>query len=232
MMLSYWRTHTLVIAARNAARATGLTRPLARLLNGPGYEARYDAALRSQIRPGDVVWDVGANVGVYTQIFADAVGAHGRVIAFEPSVLNFEQLRLAAGTRHNCTLRNFGLGAQNETLRFKQGPDRLGATSRIRDSEEGDEKIAIRSAASLLAEGEPSPNVVKIDVEGHEFEVLQGFHNLLNHQSLRTIGLEVHFGLLAESGRKHVPRAIEALLTRSGFHLRWTDSSHLLATRP
>jgi hypothetical protein len=50
----------------------------------------------------------------------------------------------------------------------------------------GDE--ALRSA--------PVPNAIKIDVEGHEFAVLQGLRQTLSNAACRRIGLEVHPGLL------------------------------------
>ena len=58
---------------------------LDRVTGNQTYEARFMRALNARVRPGDVVWDIGANVGMYTQQFAHAVGRSGRVIAFEPA---------------------------------------------------------------------------------------------------------------------------------------------------
>jgi FkbM family methyltransferase len=53
-------------------------------LFGEHYEPKMIAALTRLVRPGDVVADVGANVGYYTLLLAQLVGPHGRVVAFEP----------------------------------------------------------------------------------------------------------------------------------------------------
>ncbi len=62
----------------------GVLRPLVRvyrrLLSKP-YEERFHQSLLNAIRQGDVVWDIGANVGVYTVLFADRVGPSGTVVA-------------------------------------------------------------------------------------------------------------------------------------------------------
>ena len=92
--------------------------------------------------------------------------------------------------------------------------------------------VQMQAAASIVhAEPNLFPNVVKIDVEGHEGAVLDGFVALLPDRRLRCIGIEMHFGILAARGENDRPKRIEQLLIRNGFKLRWTDPSHLLATR-
>lgn len=227
-----WRTSPLMMTARRLARATGITKPLAWLLNGGGYEARYDAGFAAGLRPGDVVWDVGANVGHYTRSFAERVGPAGTVVAFEPSPTNFARLRAATAACPNVALKNVGLGSRDGRLHFEQGADDLGATSRVTGESSGGLVVDIRSAASLLAAHEaPPPNAVKIDVEGHEYEVLAGMGELLADPTLRLVGIEVHFGILQERGAGDVPSRLESLLRDNGFVVRWPDVSHVLALR-
>jgi predicted methyltransferase len=73
-----------VIKARSLARKTGVIGLINRLRPSGSYEERVHKALAAAVRPGDLVWDVGANVGVYTEQFCDWVGADGLVVAFEP----------------------------------------------------------------------------------------------------------------------------------------------------
>lgn len=83
------------------------------------YETTVVEALLRSVKPGDVIWDIGANVGLYTLMLAKAVGPAGHVYAFEPApdsaesireharmngVQNFEVLQLALG-RTAGTLR-------------------------------------------------------------------------------------------------------------------------------
>ncbi len=228
-----WRTHRLVVMLRSFGRALGLNRWIAAWLSaGEGYEACYDSSFSGGLRPGDSVWDVGANVGYYTRLFARRVREQGHVFAFEPSPTNFQRLATACTELRNVTLLPCGLGREDGKLRFQQGADALGATSRITESASDGINVDIRSGASLLASGEVTlPNAIKIDVEGFELEVLEGMADSLRQPPLRMIGVEVHFGILQQRGMALVPQQIESLLQRSGFVVSWPDGSHILAVR-
>jgi FkbM family methyltransferase len=227
-----WRTNTVVVIARNAGRALGVNRRIARLLNGSGYETRYDNALSATVRAGDTVWDVGANVGYYTRVYAAKVGANGRVFSFEPSPVNFPRLVKATAEMTNVTPLQLGLGDRDAELSFSQGADDLGATSRIVEAGAGELVVQVRTGAGLIeARTVPQPNAIKIDVEGFELEVLQGLSAHLSDQALRAIGIEVHFGILKARGIPGAPARIEQVLERAGFDVSWPDSSHILALR-
>ena len=92
--------------------------------------------------------------------------------------------------------------------------------------------VPLRSAKSICDERpEWFPNVVKVDVEGHEGDVFDGFGDLLGDKRLRAMGVEVHFGVLHSRGEDKTPARIERLLKNAGFILRWTDPSHFVAVR-
>jgi len=227
-----WRTNPLVLTARSLGRALGVNKRLARFLHGSGYEMRYDEAFAAELRQGDCVWDVGANVGHYTRLFADRVGNSGTVFAFEPSPVNILRLREACVGLRNAKLLQLGLGRENSQMSFQQGPDDLGATSRVVEAGHGSSTVEIRTAESLVRDGYASlPNAVKIDVEGFEEDVLEGFGKYLSTSSLRVLGIEVHFGILKERGVGDAPRRIESLLQRQGFTISWPDASHIIAVR-
>src|SRR5205814_346310 len=129
-----------------------------------------------------------------------------------PSPTNFGRLATACSSLSNVKLLQCGLGRENSTMQFQQGADELGATSRIVAAASGID-IEVRSAASLIAaQTVRRPNAVKIDVEGFELDVLEGFGGHLGSPDLRTVGIEVHFGILNERGMSDAPRQIEALL--------------------
>lgn len=226
-----WRTNGLVLVARSLGRALGVNRRLARVLHGSGYETQYDQAFAAQLRRGDCVWDVGANVGHYTRLFSERVGSAGAVFAFEPSSVNFLRLCEACADLDQAKLLPFGLGREDARLTFEQGADDLGATSRVIEAG-GGVTVDIRSGASLIRAGDAAPpDAIKIDVEGFESEVLEGLGEYLGRPSLRTVGVEVHFGILKARGLADAPRRIENLLQEHGFTVRWPDSSHILAVR-
>lgn len=229
-----WRTNRIIVAARNVGRALGLNKAISSYLLGSGYEVKYETSLAGTLLLGDCVWDVGANVGYYTRLFSKGVGDKGSVWAFEPSTKNFARLSTACADLANVSLLQAGLGLIDENLYFEQGADDLGATSRVVDSIAPlATVIDVRSGASLIEIGHAlPPNVIKIDVEGFEYEVLQGMGRHLSAMSLRSLGIEVHFGILKLRGKAEVPRLIEGLLQQHGFLVSWPDSSHILAIRP
>lgn len=193
----------------------------------------YDSVMSAELREGDCVWDVGANVGHYTRFYSAAVGTEGSVYAFEPSPINFERLSAACADLANVTAHCLGLGRSDGSISFLQGEDELGATSRIVAPGTGAAlDIEVLTGSTLIERrGVETPNVVKIDVEGYELDVLQGLGEHISSDSLRAIGIEVHFGLLAERGMSHAPQQIERLLKQSGYSVQWPDSSHIVAKR-
>ena len=184
------------------------------------------------MRQGDCVWDVGANVGYYTRLFSERIGVQGHVYAFEPSPVNFTRLSSDCLALDNVTLLNCGLGNIDGQLHFQQGTDDLGATSRIVEAGSNTTIVDVRSGVSIInSDLAVVPNALKIDVEGFEYEVLEGLGEYTKNISLHLIGIEVHFGILKARGFAQAPKKIEQLLLTNGFSVSWPDSSHIIALR-
>jgi FkbM family methyltransferase len=220
---------------RRQARQLGFSRVIGKFIQRKDYEAAYWRAMAGTIRPGDCVWDVGANIGHYTLRFADLVGNQGRVIAFEPSQDNFARLRAAVADRSTVALRLLGLSNEASEAWVRQGGDELGATSEIIKLRSHDsdhlQPVRVDSGDRLIGGDVLPPNIIKIDVEGHEWEVIEGLKATLHGPALRAVFIEVHFAILAAKGCSNAPYRIEQLLRGSGFDIRWTDPSHLHAFR-
>jgi FkbM family methyltransferase len=228
------QTMPATLALRRFARALGLTPILGRYLNRRGYELAFDDALAAAMRPGDTVWDVGANVGYYSRRFAEAVRPGGQVFAFEPSPVTLPRLRAEVGSEQDVTIVPVGLGAEAATMSFVQSDDDLGVASKVvaPGTAEGAHEVEIETGDRLVRDGRVvPPNVIKIDVEGFELDVLKGMTATLRDPRLRSVCVEVHFTQLAERGLPTAPRTIERLLREAGFTLRWTDPSHLVGSR-
>lgn len=229
-----WQTHSITIEARNLARSLGLTRVVGKLLQGDRYEQAFDEAMFAAIVAGDVVWDIGANIGFYSKKFADAVGPNGSVFAFEPFPKTIERLKAETEGNDIVSVVPMALGAKAGSVHMQEGEDDIGATNRIvgGDVSEGYVEIEVITGDALIDRGDvKTPDILKIDTEGFELEVLEGMKTLLQNSGLRALFIEVHFGNLAERGMPNAPARIEEILLASNYHLRWLDSSHLAAYR-
>ena len=227
-----WQTNPAAIILRNVARKSGLTKVVGRLKSGGRYEQAFDNALFETLREGDVVWDIGANIGYYTKRFAEAVGPSGRVVAFEPFPTTAVLLRRNLDGISNYTLQQFALGNVIGSVRMQVGKEDQGAANRIVDGAVDGVEINITTGDELLVKGKAeTPTVIKIDTEGFELDVLHGMQTLITLPSLRALFVEVHFGLLAERGISRAPAEIETLLKTAGFETNWVDASHIAAVR-
>ena len=89
------------------------------------YEPHVTGEIQRLLRPGHVFLDIGANVGYYTIMAGQLVGAQGHVIAFEPNLQNCELIHrsVAANGLTNVMLHPYALAEARETLRLAVGED-------------------------------------------------------------------------------------------------------------
>jgi len=125
-----------------------------------------------------VVYDVGAHAGYHSLFCSLLVGSTGKVYAFEPNPKNLvsitRQLRL--NSPNQVCLLPYALSDRSAVARL----DTSHGPSQGQLSNSGDTQVEARTIDSLVADGScPAPNVMKIDVEGHEHEVLIGAMNTL-----------------------------------------------------
>lgn len=142
--------------------------------------------LHEWVKAGDWVVDVGANVGHYTAKLSQLVGAHGRVLAFEPVPETFELLsaNLARLPNRNVTLFNAALSDSTALVgmsipKFDTGLDNF-YMAQINGEKSG--SAAALSVLTLPMDALDLPHpvrLVKIDAAGHERSVLSGMIRLL-----------------------------------------------------
>jgi FkbM family methyltransferase len=229
-------TSPLGMKIRSLARNLGLNRVLAGALIGRKYEDRFGAALLAAIRPGDTVWDVGANVGVYTARFLEAAGPAGKVVAFEPAEACSRAIADRFDDDSRLTIMGVAVGDECGSITMAMEADELATTHRVipagAQATGPTRSVRIATGASICEEFPGLfPNVVKIDVEGHEGSAVRGMQPMLADPRLRCIGIEVHFGLLDARGENGTPRRIEQALQAAGYAVAWADPSHIIATR-
>lgn len=218
-----------MVMARRVGQKFHILRPLVRLyrkLLSPAYEEDFEKSIVSRISPGDTVWDIGANIGYYTLKFSDAAGPNGKVVAFEPSPRTFERLVSEVSGRQNISSEQIALSDHRGEAKFYYG----NAVDGVTDALQGNGSFNMVQVA-CGDDFSPAPSVIKIDVEGFELEVLKGMPETLKAPALRNLFIEVHFLELAKRGLHSAPTEIAAILKGNGFSVRWTDPSHIVASR-
>ncbi len=142
------------------------------IIAGTGLTERDDALfLLDLLRPGDLLADVGANIGFYT-VLAARRGA--RVEAFEPSAgaaATCEQVIALNALGSLATLHRAACGAVSGFARFTTGLD---ISNHIVRGEESGIEVPVTTLDETLAGLEAPLCVLKVDAEGHDLEVLRG----------------------------------------------------------
>lgn len=130
------------------------------------------------IQPGDVCWDIGANIGFYTCLLASRVENVGTVVAFEPALRTCGYLRenVSLNQFANVTVVNKGLSDKVEQRHLyyaEAGLTEGTASLKYTNGRSASERVTLDTIDNLTRELR-IPNFIKIDVEGYQLEVLRG----------------------------------------------------------
>lgn len=187
------------------------------------WEPHVERCIRELLRPGDRAVDVGANLGYFAAVMAQAVGPEGRVWAFEPVPETFERLELARELNSFTHLRTrqLALGRSAGVASIAVDPTRSASASLYRGGDPGIESVQVEVAVldALVQAGEVEPpQLIKVDVEGHELEVLRGARETISH-SHPAIVFELNAPLSERAGWSLAD--IWALLSECGPYRFW-----------
>jgi FkbM family methyltransferase len=180
------------------------------------------AWIERMIGQGEVLYDIGANVGAYALVAAKKPSGAARVIAFEASFDNI------AALSRNIVLNNAGaavtplpiaLSNSNGLGTFNLRMMEAGSAKHMLEAESPDGPtlyaqpvITYRLDDAIVALGLARPNHIKLDVDGSEMAVLEGARETLRSPALRTMLVEVS---------TEVSEEVAALLADAGFQPFW-----------
>jgi FkbM family methyltransferase len=148
------------------------------------WEIPVQLCLRDFIEPGDVVFDVGANIGGVAIALSRFVGPNGRVHAFEANPLLLARLRQDLDANHasNVVVVPRGVWSRSgEELAFFCDPSYYASASSFLRPIDGWQQVTVHTVTldDYVELSGAYPRAIKIDVEGAEFEVLSGARNLI-----------------------------------------------------
>ena len=139
--------------------------------------------LRRHIKKGDVVLDIGANIGFYAQILSELVSESGKVHCFEPDKINFSHIKNATNRLNNVLLNNKAVGAKTELLKIYTSKN-LNVDHRTYKPEEYDKEIDIDAVAiDDYLKNHLKVDFIKIDIQGFEMQAIQGMQQVLQHNN-------------------------------------------------
>jgi FkbM family methyltransferase len=141
------------------------------------YEFDKQILLEKYVKLGMVVYDIGANAGFYTLLSAVLVGSTGKVFAFEPVPQNIFYIKkhLVLNKITNAVVVEKAVSDKISKLKF----DLSSNPSMGHLSEEGNILVETISLDEFAKEGNPLPDLIKIDIEGDEFDALKGAKEIL-----------------------------------------------------
>jgi FkbM family methyltransferase len=144
------------------------------------WERDEAAFLRGRIRPGDTVMDVGAHVGYFTLLAAQAAGAEGRVIAIEPEPRNLELLAVNIWLHklNSVTILPVAAGARRDVLALRKRFSNNSGSFEVHVPA-ADDMLLVPVVPLDEITGGGTVDVIKIDVQGTDHDVISGLEATL-----------------------------------------------------
>jgi FkbM family methyltransferase len=178
----------------------------------------YRALFVRSLRLGMTVIDGGAHVGVYTLLASRQVGAHGRVLAFEPDPYNFRALAFNARGLSNVRLLRKALGDERRWAVFHESAGTIGSSLVSHGDTSRESVVEVTSIDEELAGDAVGDLLVKLNVEGAEPLVLRGMTDTLARCGDAVLFVEVAPTLLGPEAQ-HIVGTLEEL----GFEVSRID---------
>ena len=191
-----------------------------RLLVKGVYEPFETELVRRELKPGDVVLDLGANIGYYTLLCAKLVGQAGKVFAFEPDPDNFAILErnVELNEYENVVAVQAAVSNSSGTASLHLASENKG-DHRLYGSQDDRPTIEVETLRldEYLSDYSGPIDFVKVDIQGAEGMALEGMHETLLRTKPRILLTEFAPASLLRAGTE--PRQYLSRLVEIGFAL-------------
>lgn len=176
------------------------------------FEAKQTKLFLKAVKPGDIVFDIGANVGYYTVLASKKVGRRGKVFAFEPDPhnLTFLQKNQQINNCQNVEIIEKAVADKDGKSYFLQDTSNPGES---RLSNKGEITVETITLDTFISQKKiKKVDVIKIDIEGAEIQALKGGREFLKNSKNIKIFIECNQTKLKES-KKTVDELIKKILS-------------------
>jgi FkbM family methyltransferase len=149
------------------------------------YEVRTVRLWMANLKPGDVVIDVGANVGYYSLAAGRAVGPSGQVHAFEPNPETYRRLMANVALNPAANIRGYPMALADyegeAVLHVPEDPSRNGHSSLMNQQWDNPQRfrVSVQRLDDVLGGQLTRLDAIKIDAEGAELALLRGGETLM-----------------------------------------------------
>lgn len=196
------------------------------------WEPKVTKAVTEAVEPGMTVIDVGAHIGYYTLLFAKCVGPTGSVFSFEPVPRNFALLEknVQVNNLRNVRLVNEAVFSRAASITINVPEEQPNPGSGSMKCQEGAEhyEVDATSLDDFCEESGVRPDILKIDVEGAEYDVLVGAQQTIS-RCRPGLFIELHHfdGNVAA-------HPVPGWLANCGYQVHWIEqwqlASYIFAT--
>lgn len=196
------------------------------------FEPDSVSAIKRLVKQGDIILDVGANIGCHALLFSKLAGPEGRVIAFEPTAWAFEKLKRNRELNLDLFTQNLDLekmaiadsSVKSQPVQFRSSWRLFGPPEQIEQ-----ELVDILTIDEYLERsGLTRINFIKVDVDGYEYKVIKGaLRTLQVHKPV----LMMEFGHYSLEGVGDRLEDLVDCLFSLGYTIRWDKEFYLFRDR-
>jgi FkbM family methyltransferase len=182
------------------------------------YESDLQASINDLIEPGWTAFDVGANIGFVSLLFAKKLERSGKIFAFEALPINLDRLQTHVEINaldSRIDVIPAAVTASSKPVQFLIGPSGAmgkaeGSAGRTVEHREAVDVPGICLDDFVYRDGNPIPQVIKMDIEGGEVLALEGMKRLL---------IEAHPLILLELHGPDAARVSWEILSEAGYQI-------------
>ena len=199
------------------------------------FETFATKLVMEEIREGDVVVDIGANIGYFTLIFSRLVGQSGKVYAFEPDAGNFALLEknIAANAYSNVILEKKAVADRTgEATLYRSSVDNMDHRLVEASTHQAGVPVGVVRLDEYFQGKAEAVRFIKIDIQGAEKRAFEGMRGLVERQSRLTVLMEFAPSFLRACNTE--PEDLLGLLDELGFSYWEVDEKNeqLIAVTP